>query len=239
MQCPCCWSIGGNSLSSLPNDAFRGLQNLQSLYLHDNRLGNIPRAAFSGLTQLQTLYLSRNVIESIDAGVFEGVPNITKLKLDGNQIRNISRAAFGDLSHLEELDLTNNPLNCDCQLRWLIERMQGSQFTLKVKSAVCSEPAHLKGRNIASVNPMALNCGTQINDFNECAFDPCKNGATCSNFQYVFSCTCLPGWKGYNCDQDINECDLAPCKNGANCTNLQNAYSCTCSPGWQGTNCDQ
>ncbi|KAH3848680.1 hypothetical protein DPMN_091060, partial [Dreissena polymorpha] len=79
----------------------------------------------------------------------------------------MSRAAFGDklvncsvycaFCHLE-----NNPLNCDCQLRWLIERMQVSQ-SLKVESAVCSEPAHLKGRNIESVNPVALNCGTQIN----------------------------------------------------------------------------
>ncbi|KAH3780553.1 hypothetical protein DPMN_158370 [Dreissena polymorpha] len=76
-------------------------------------------------------------------------------------------------------------------------------------------------------------------DTNECATVPCKNGATCTNLQNAYSCTCSPGWHGHSCDQDINECALAPCKNGATCTNLQNAFSCTCSPGWQGNNCDQ
>ncbi|XP_052261354.1 protein jagged-1b-like [Dreissena polymorpha] len=79
----------------------------------------------------------------------------------------------------------------------------------------------------------------QRSNFNECAPDPCKNGATCTNLRYAYSCTCITGWKGYNCDQDITECDPAPCENGATCTNLQNAYSCVCSPGWQGNNCDQ
>ncbi|KAH3691027.1 hypothetical protein DPMN_191513 [Dreissena polymorpha] len=104
---------------------------------------------------------------------------------------------------------------------------------------VCSEPEHLKGRNIWNVTQADLSCDTHANDTNECATAPCKNGATCTNLQNTYSCTCSPGWQGNNCDQDINECVPAPCKNGATCNNLQNAYSCTCSPGWQGNNCDQ
>ncbi|XP_052256377.1 neurogenic locus notch homolog protein 1-like [Dreissena polymorpha] len=140
---------------------------------------------------------------------------------------------------LETLTLQYNPLICDCQLRWLIETVQDSQSKLKVRDAVCEVPAHLRGRNLVNVTQADLNCSTQANDFNECAPDPCKNGATCTNHRYAYSCTCVTGWKGNNCDQDINECDPNPCKNGATCKNLQNAYSCVCSPGWQGNNCDQ
>ncbi|XP_052218096.1 slit homolog 3 protein-like [Dreissena polymorpha] len=156
--------------------------------------------------------------------------------LHNNRIRTIHRAAF---RHLTNLYLANNPLICDCQLQWLIETVQDSQSNLRVNGAECSEPAHLKGRNMVHVTQADLNCDTQANDTNECVTQPCKNGAKCTNLQNTYSCTCSPGWQGHSCDQDINECVPAPCKNGATCTNLQNAYSCTCSPGWQGFNCDQ
>ncbi|KAH3881014.1 hypothetical protein DPMN_004937, partial [Dreissena polymorpha] len=74
---------------------------------------------------------------------------------------------------------------------------------------------------------------------NECSPALCKNGATCSNLPNAYSCTCVPGWKGKNCEQDIDECAPNPCKYGATCNNLKNRYSCQCSPGWKGQNCDQ
>ncbi|XP_052213887.1 neurogenic locus notch homolog protein 2-like isoform X4 [Dreissena polymorpha] len=76
-------------------------------------------------------------------------------------------------------------------------------------------------------------------DNDECASNPCKNGATCNNLQNKYTCTCASGWRGTNCDQDIDECAGNPCQNGATCNNLQNKYTCTCAGGWQGTNCDQ
>ncbi|KAH3802345.1 hypothetical protein DPMN_156021 [Dreissena polymorpha] len=206
------------------------------MWLGYNMLGNIPRSAFSGLTQLKELSLSGNGLESIDAGDFEGLPNITKLHLRDNRIRNISRAAFGDLTHLKEIHLKKNPLVCDCQLRWLIETFQAGKSNVRVYDAVCSEPAHLKGRYIRNVTQADINCSTH--DINECTHAPCKNDATCTNLYYTYTCTCSSGWQGNDCDEDINECAPVPCKNGATCNNLQNAYSCTCSPGWYGNNCD-
>ncbi|KAH3693491.1 hypothetical protein DPMN_080924 [Dreissena polymorpha] len=56
--------------------------------------------------------------------------------------------------------LTDNPLVCDCQLRWLIVTVQAGVSNLTVYGAKCSEPVHLKGRGIIEVTQADLNCST-------------------------------------------------------------------------------
>jgi hypothetical protein len=57
--------------------------------------------------------------------------------------------------------------------------------------------------------------GLPIIDINECDPDPCQNNATCresGNDSSVelgeYTCDCLPGYNGTNCEEDINECAL-------------------------------
>lgn len=79
-------------------------------------------------------------------------------------------------------------------------------------------------------------CETNADD---CALQgqPCKNGATCIDAIFDYSCKCTTGWKNKNCDQDINECELGYCKNGATCNNTAGSYSCACVPGYTDRNC--
>ncbi|KAH3722314.1 hypothetical protein DPMN_065271 [Dreissena polymorpha] len=56
-----------------------------------------------------------------------------------------------------------NPLICDCQLRWLIEKVHASQSNFTVWYAKCSEPAHLQGRNLVNVPQADLTCSKQAN----------------------------------------------------------------------------
>lgn len=37
-------------------------------------------------------------------------------------------------------------------------------------------------------------------DIDECASNPCKNDAHCSDFVNRFICECVPGYKGVNCE---------------------------------------
>ena len=76
-------------------------------------------------------------------------------------------------------------------------------------------------------------------DINECSPDPCQERSTCSTpFVNLYSCECVAGYEGDNCETDINECSPDPCQNGANCSTPNvNSYECACLPGYNGTNC--
>ena len=78
------------------------------------------------------------------------------------------------------------------------------------------------------------NCEINTDD---CASSPCRNGATCNDGIFAYTCTCATGWTGKNCDTDINECDVHVCQNNATCLNLDGTYNCTCKPGFSDFNC--
>ncbi len=94
---------------------------------------------------------------------------------------------------------------------------------------------------------------------------PCQNGATCTNNNLGgYSCSCLTGYTGTNCQYGLKSfnlwlilntfysksttyfkinkalpCNLGgPCKNGAGCTNDNlGSYTCSCASGYTGINC--
>lgn len=73
---------------------------------------------------------------------------------------------------------------------------------------------------------------------NNCSPSPCQNGSTCVNETSGYTCECLAGYTGTNCETEINECDPEPCQNGGTCLDGINAYVCDCLPGWDGTDCE-
>jgi len=67
-----------------------------------------------------------------------------------------------------------------------------------------------------------------------CFFASCA----CIKPSVEFTCDCLPGYDGTNCEEDINECLTEPCKNGASCTQGIGEYTCDCLLGYGGINCE-
>ncbi|XP_063966506.1 protein crumbs homolog 1-like [Lytechinus pictus] len=79
------------------------------------------------------------------------------------------------------------------------------------------------------------NCEVNID---ECASNPCTNGATCNDDVNKFDCQCVTGYDGDFCENDIDECSSNPCENGATCQDNIGAFSCRCVEGFGDTRCD-
>lgn len=67
--------------------------------------------------------------------------------------------------------------------------------------------------------------------------DPCQNGGTCLDDIGDYTCLCVNGFEGKQCDIDIDECLSNPCHNGATCNQYVDSYTCTCPLGFSGINC--
>lgn len=88
-------------------------------------------------------------------------------------------------------------------------------------------------------------CETRIDYCN--LYEPCKNGATCTNqnsSSTFYKCACAKGWKGVNCTQDIDECHqmqskfIVPCSGKGQCINTMGSYRCSCNEYYYGINCE-
>ena len=74
-----------------------------------------------------------------------------------------------------------------------------------------------------------------------CVSNPCLNGASCLNQgTSSYTCTCVPGYGGTNCQTLIDNCASNPCTQGQflSCINMVNAVNCTCKPGYSGYLCE-
>ncbi|KAL9980408.1 hypothetical protein ACROYT_G008996 [Oculina patagonica] len=72
----------------------------------------------------------------------------------------------------------------------------------------------------------------------ECASSPCLNGGICFlNEVNQFSCNCIPGFTGVQCETNIDECASNPCVHG-DCVDGLNQFTCNCHPGYTGVHCE-
>ena len=69
---------------SLQSDDFKGLVNLERLYMRETGLRLLPAGVFSGLAKLDTLDLGKNQLRLLPAGVFSDLQALTRLDLSKN-----------------------------------------------------------------------------------------------------------------------------------------------------------
>nr|XP_020470478.1 reticulon-4 receptor-like 1 [Monopterus albus] len=160
-------------LSSLPNNIFQGLRNLQYLYLQDNHLRFLQDDTFMDLHNLSHLFLHGNRLWSLNQNTFRGLRALDRLLLHQNQIEWVDRLAFHDLKHLttlylfnnsliqlsgqcldtlpalEYLRLNDNPWSCDCKALSLWEWLK--RFRGSTSSVGCHAPPDMVGKDLKAM----------------------------------------------------------------------------------------
>uniref|UniRef100_T1GJX0 EGF-like domain-containing protein n=1 Tax=Megaselia scalaris TaxID=36166 RepID=T1GJX0_MEGSC len=69
-------------------------------------------------------------------------------------------------------------------------------------------------------------------------FNPCTNGAKCSDHFTHYTCECQPGFHGTNCTENIDDCQNHMCQNGGTCVDGINDYVCKCPEDYTGKYCE-
>ena len=68
-----------------------------------------------------------------------------------------------------------------------------------------------KSMGISAIAQMALMAHTAKRKLQECDSSPCENGGSCMDLIGYYSCSCLPGYTGVNCEVEVLECSSNPC----------------------------
>ncbi|KAG7155894.1 oplophorus-luciferin 2-monooxygenase non-catalytic subunit-like [Homarus americanus] len=136
-------ALGGNSFDHLPTEAFVNTPSVSSINVYLGKLWNISSGTFSGLPYLESVDLSfnflkhipeaavevttptyinlnYNMISSVEVDAFLGVTG-GSIDLHSNQLKEIQEAVWRPLLQYKvQLDLSKNPLECGCELAWLV-----------------------------------------------------------------------------------------------------------------------
>lgn len=71
-------------------------------------------------------------------------------------------------------------------------------------------------------------------DGDQCAENPCKNGAMCSDSVGGYDCVCKSGFSGIHCEKDQTVCTLEKDKGCSQfCKPGYLSYECSCARGWR------
>lgn len=128
-------TLGISNLTTIPNDTFNLLPNLQSLtaradirtlarrqfknasrlmilnFGYNNQLTKLEKKLFKYASSLEYIDLSFNQINVIEDKAFHGLSNLLKLYLEANSIRAISNQTFSGVKNLQRLELSRNAID--------------------------------------------------------------------------------------------------------------------------------
>lgn len=148
-------TIGQNEFTTLQTASFKGLTNLRRLDITGAKnLEHIEKGVFSDNMNLETIVLvSNKKLENLNEGALVGLPNLRHLVLRENAFKSLTESVVS-WNELRALELTDNPINCDCQLLWLL--ILASQKNLT--NVQCASPLQLRDRPLKSLTKDDLGC---------------------------------------------------------------------------------
>ena len=127
--------VSGNELTRVPSallGAKRVRSALETLRLSDNPIAIVERHSLEPVrSSLKVLEMSRCGVRYIEPGAFDDMRSLESLRLDGNLLRSLDEAAFAHLT-LRAFHVHDNPLVCDCHMRWLVAFLKSVDYQRQI-----------------------------------------------------------------------------------------------------------
>ena len=158
-------NLGNNKISVVESGVFRGLDSLERLYLDHNVMSKLPNDVLASMGKLYKLFLNSNFLQYLGEGLFENTTSLRNLTLADNQITCFSQKTFAPIrSTLEYIDISRNPIQCSCQIKWLIGWRKSSIHIARANQTICSLTSDppFRGKQVFMINPNDL-CIRYIN----------------------------------------------------------------------------
>eukprot|EP00051_Salpingoeca_urceolata_P004081 m.62467 g.62467 ORF g.62467 m.62467 type:complete len:1449 (-) comp13351_c0_seq2:223-4569(-) len=102
--------LNNNELTSLPEDAFNGMDELFILYLYINRLTSLPETVFYELPKLQNLHINTNSLTSLPSNLLIHNPTLSEFRVTRNWITSVPRDLFAHNPRVRAVSLSENLL---------------------------------------------------------------------------------------------------------------------------------
>ena len=150
--------LSKTKLSKITKENFLTMTGLEELDLDGNDLTIFNATVFEDMTNLKVLDLSENDLEDWDGNYSLALPKLQSLFLHGNNIETLPEGLQPLFSHLTNLTLHDNPLHCNCEVRWFAKWMEHEdhrQILQNLDAVSCETP---ENRNFTQISDYGFQC---------------------------------------------------------------------------------
>lgn len=207
--------LSGKSIGVLHPEVFKGMDNLEEIFLSDNQLTEIGPQEFAELSSLRVLVLARNQIASFTLRSFFGLFNLETLDLSSNSICELPQPACN-------VPLWEECTNSCCELGLECYRREANyaQCRRPDDCPIGWECSGISRQVQASAVPIPPNCSAgELGTWGSCSSNDCKLPMWQQCYDGSSSCDCAPGMQCVHRDDFYGACLLAPyCPEGWQCT---------------------
>lgn len=149
--------IGQTDFETIGEGSFAGLSFLRKVDISGcKHLKQIQPGAFAANPNLETITISSNkLLFDIHDGVFSDLPNIKNVDLRNNAFETI-REQLLPWTSLKSFEVSDNPLTCDCELKWLhqiLSKSKRSNYDI-----LCTAPSQFYEQRLEDIPDEKLGC---------------------------------------------------------------------------------
>jgi len=119
--------LTGNNIRQLSSDCFQNLTRLHTFHASFDEglvMNSLPKNLFAPLISLTEVDLSGGYLKYIHPNTFQNNSKLKVIKLNNNKLATLQQGTLDNLPDLKEIHIYDNPLECSCELHWLVDELQ-------------------------------------------------------------------------------------------------------------------